>query len=83
MRFPSIESSDVRQPGGFGLAHFVRCPILKGVIGRSLHRVLNDRGRRTRFRKTLPCKQVHQVHTNKQAKKDRANQRQLDESLLS
>ncbi len=80
MLFPSIESIDVRQRSGFGIAHFVRCPIFEGVIGRSIHRVLNDSGRRIWFRKTLPCSQVH---TNKQAKKDRANQRQVNESLLS
>src|SRR6266478_6007225 len=77
--FPSIGSIDVRQRSGFGIAHFVCCPILEGGIGRSLHRVFDDRGRRSWFRRTLPCKQVH---TNKQAKQDRANQRQADESLL-
>ena len=80
MLFLSTESIDVRQIGGFGIAHFVRCPILEGIIGRSIYRVLNDRSRGIWFRKTLPCKQVH---TNKQAKKDRANQGQLDTSLLS
>ena len=80
MLFPSIESIDVRQRSGFGIAHFVCRPILEGVIGRSLHRVLYDRGRRSWFGKTLPC---NQVHTNKQAKKDHANQRQADEFLLS
>jgi hypothetical protein len=80
MPFPSLESSDVRQIGGFGMAHFVLCPILEGVIGRSLHRVPTDSSRRIWFRRTLPC---NQVHTNKQAKKNRANQRQLDEFLLS
>jgi hypothetical protein len=73
MLFPLIESSDVRQIGGFGIAHFVRCPILEGVIGMRIHRVLDDSRRRISFRKTLPCKQVY---TNKQAKKDRANQGQ-------
>ena len=80
MLFLSLESLDVRQRSGFGMAHFVGCPILEGVIGRSIHRVLDDSGRRVWFRKALPCKQVH---TNKQAKKDRANQGQLDTSLLS
>lgn len=80
MLFLSTKSIDIRQIGGFGIAHFVRCPILEGVIGRSIDRVLDDSGRRVWFRKTLPCKQVH---TNKQAKKDRANQGQLDTSLLS
>ena len=80
MLFLSTESIDVRQIGAFGIAHFVGCPKLESLIGRSLHRVLNDSGRRIWFRKTLPCKQVH---TNKQAKKDRANQGQLDTSLLS
>jgi len=83
MPFPSMESSDVGQIGGFGSAHFVRCPILEGVIGMRMHRVLDDCGRRSWFRKTLPCNQVHQVHTNKQAKKDCDHQGQLDESLLS
>jgi len=80
MLFPSLESFDVRQRSSFGIAHFVRCPILESLISRSLHRVLHDRGRRSWFRKTLPCKQVH---SNKQAKKDRANQGQADEFLLS
>ncbi len=80
MLFPSLESIDVRQRSSFGIAHFVRCPILEGFIGRSFHRMLHDRGRRRWFGKTLPCKQIH---TNKQAKKDRANQRQADEFLLS
>ncbi len=80
MLFPSLESIDVWQRSGFGIAHFVRCPILEGFIGRSLHRMLHDRGRRSWFRKTLQCKQIH---TNKQAKKDRANQRPVDEFLLS
>ena len=79
MLFPSTESIDVRQIGGFGIAHFVGCPMLESLIGRSIHRVLNDSGR-IWFRKTLPCKQVY---TDKQAKKDRANQGQSDESLLS
>ena len=79
MLFPWIKSIDVGQIGGFRIAHFVRCPILEGIIGRRLHRVL-DNDRTIWFRKTLACKQVH---TNKQAKKDRANQGQLDTSLLS
>src|SRR2546423_9519860 len=78
--FPLIASTDMRQIGRFGLAHFVRRPILEGLIGRLIHRVLNDRGRRIWSRKTLPCKQVH---ANKQAKKDSASQRQLYESILS
>jgi hypothetical protein len=80
MLFPSIKSFDVRQRSSFGIAHFVRCPILESLISRSLYRVLRDRSRRSWFRKTLPCKQIH---TNKQAKKDRANQGQADEFLLS
>jgi hypothetical protein len=80
MLFPLIESIDVRQIDGFGLAHFVRRPILDGVTGRSLHRVLDDSGRRIWLRKTLTCKQVY---TSKQTKKDRANQGQLDASMLS
>ncbi len=79
MLFLSIESIDMRQIGGFGLAHFVRCPILEGLIGRSIHRMLNDSGRRTWFRRTLAC---NQVHNSKQAKNDRANQGQLDKPLL-
>ena len=80
MLFPSIESIDVRQRSGFGIAHFVRCPILEGVIGMLTHLVLDDSRRTLFFRNTLPCKQVY---TNKQAKKDRANQGQADEFLLS
>ncbi len=80
MGFPSIEIVDVRQRSGFGMAHFVRCPILEGVLGRSLHRVLDDPGRRSFFGKTLAS---NQVHTHKQAKKDRANQWQVDASVLS
>ena len=78
--FPSIEIVDVRQRSSFGMAHFVCCPILEGVTGRGLHRVLYDPGRRSWFGKTLPCSQVH---TSKQAKKDRAKQGQVDEFLLS
>lgn len=80
MLFPLIASIDMRQIGRFGPAHFVRCPILEGLIGRLIHRVLNDLGRRIWSRKTLPRKQVH---ANKQANKDRASQRQLNESMLS
>ena len=80
MLFPLLESVDVREMGGFGMAHFVRSPILEGVIWMRIHRVLADSGRRVWFRKTLPCKQVY---TNKQAKKDRANQGQLDAFILS
>ena len=80
MLFLSTESIDVRQIGGFGIAHFVRCPILEGVIRMRIHRVLDDSGRTIWFRKTLPCKQIY---TNKQAKKDRANQGQWDASMLS
>jgi len=72
MLFPWIKRIDVGQIGGFGMAHLFRCPILESIIGMRLHRVLDDSGRRIWFRKTLACKQVH---TNKQAKKDRANQR--------
>lgn len=79
MLFLSLESIDVRQLGGFGMAHFVRCPILEGVIGRRFHRVLNDSGRTISFRKTLPCKQVY---NGKQAKKNHANYGQLDSSRL-
>ena len=75
-----IESFDVRQPGAFGLALFVRRPIREGFIGMRFHRVLDDRRLGLWFRKTLPRKQVY---TEKQAKKDRANQGQSDESLLS
>jgi hypothetical protein len=78
--FPLLESVDVREMGGFGMAHFVHCPILEGVIGMRIHRVLADSGRRIWFRETLPCKQVY---ANKQAKKDRANQGQLDAFILS
>jgi hypothetical protein len=70
MLFLLIESIDVRHIGGFGVAHFVRCPILEGVIGMLTHLVLDDSRRTLFFRKTLPCKQAY---TNKQAKKDRAN----------
>jgi hypothetical protein len=42
--------------------------------------VLYDPGRRSWFGKTLPCSQAH---ASKQAKKDRANQGQVDEFLLS
>ena len=80
MLFLLIESIDVRQIGGFGIAHFVRCPILEGVIRMRIHRVLDDSGRTIWFRKTLACKQVH---TNKQAQKGCANQGQVNESLLS
>src|SRR6266704_3219057 len=62
-----------------GSAHVSHCPILEGVIGRSIHRVLDDSGRRISFRKTLPCEQVHK---GKQAKKDHTNQGQLDKLLL-
>src|SRR6266702_1080219 len=75
-----IGSIAIQLIGVGGIAHFIYCPILDAVIGRSLDRVLDDSGRRVWFRKTLPCKQVH---TNKHAKKDRANQGQLDKSLLS
>ncbi len=75
-----IESIDVRQPCAFGLALFVPCPIVEGFIGMRFHRVLDDRRLGLWFRKTLPYKQVY---TDKQAKKDRANQGQSDESLLS
>ncbi len=75
-----IESINVWQPGAFGLALFLNCPIVEGFIGMRFHRVLDDRGLGLWFRKTLPCKQVY---TDKQAKKDRANQGQSDESLLS
>jgi hypothetical protein len=44
------------------------------------HRVPDDRRLGLWFRKPLPRKQVY---TDKQAKKDRANQGQSDESLLS
>ena len=80
MLFLLIESIDVGYSGGFGSAHFVRCPRLEGGIGILTYLVLDDSGRPLRFRKTLPCKQVD---SNKQAKKDRANQRQLDESRPS
>ncbi len=80
MMFPSIEVVDIRHRSSFSTAHFVRCPILEGLIGRSLHRVLYDLGWGSWFRKTLPC---GQVHTNKQAKKERAYQGQVDEFLLS
>ena len=80
MLCPLIRSSDVRHSSRLRMAHFVRRPILEGLIGRLIHRVLNDRGRRIWSRKTLPCKQVH---ANKQAKKDSASQRQLYESILS
>ena len=80
MLFLSLESLDVRQRSSFGMAHFVGCPILEGVIGMRIHRVLADSGRRIWFRETLPCKQVY---ANKQAKKDRANQGQLDAFILS
>lgn len=79
MPFPSLEGLDVGQRDGFGIVHFVRCPILEGLGGRSLHRVPADR-RRLWFLRALPC---NQVQTDKQAKKDHANQRQGDESLLS
>ena len=75
-----IESIDVRQPCAFGLALFLNCPIVEGFIGMRFHRVLDDRRLGLWFRKTLPCEQVY---TDKQAKKDRANQGQSDESLLS
>jgi len=75
-----IESINVRQPCAFGLALFVRRPIREGFIGMRFHRVFDDRRLGLWFRKTLPCKQVY---TDKQAKKDRANQGQSDESLLS
>ena len=75
-----IESIDIRQPCAFGLALFVRGPIREGFIGMRFHRVLDDRRLGLWFRKTLPCEQVY---TDKQAKKDRANQGQSDESLLS
>ena len=74
-----IESIDVRQPGAFGFALFARCPIVEGFIGMRFHRVLDDRRLGLWFRKTLPRKQVY---TDKQAKKDRANQGQSDESPL-
>ena len=80
MLFPLIESIDVRQPCAFGLALFVSCPICEGFVGMRIHRVPDDRRLGLWFRKTLPCKQVY---TNKQAKKDRTNQGQLDESPLS
>jgi hypothetical protein len=80
MLLPSIEIVDLWQRSGFGIAHFVRCPILEGFTGRCLHRVLYGPGRRSWFGKTLPCSQAH---TNKQAKKDRASQGQVDEFLLS
>ena len=80
MPFLSIESLDVRQIGTLSSAHFVRGPILEGIIGRSIYRVPNDSSRRIWFRRTLPC---NQVHTNKQAKKDHANQGKLDKFLLS
>ena len=80
MLFLLIESIDVRHISSFGIAHFVRRPILEGVIGMLTHLVLDDSRRTLFFRNTLPCKQVY---TNKQAKKDRANQRQLDESIPS
>ena len=79
MLFPLLESIDVRQPCALGLALFVRRPIREGFIGMRLHRVLDDSRLGVWFRKTLPCKQVY---TNKQAKKDRTNQGQLDESPL-
>ena len=78
--FPLIESIDVGQPCAFGLALFLNRPIVEGFIGMRFHRVLDDRRLGLWFRKTLPCKQVY---TDKQAKKDRANQGQSDESLLS
>lgn len=37
---------DIGEIGGFGIAHFVLCPILDDIIGMSLYRVLDDRGRR-------------------------------------
>ncbi len=80
MLFLLIESIDVGHSGGFGSAHFVRCPILEGVIGILTYLVLDESGRTLRFGKTLPCKQVY---SNKQAEKDRATQRQLDESIPS
>jgi hypothetical protein len=80
MLFPPTESLDVGQLDGFGLAHFVRGPILEGILGMRLHRVLNDSGGRTWFGKTLRCKQVH---THQQAKKERAHQGQWNTLLLS
>ena len=80
MAFASIDSLDLRQRSGFGMAHFVCGPIREGLLRRSLHPVLDDPGRTSWFGKTLAS---NQVHTNKQAKKDRANQGQLDTSLLS
>ena len=79
MLFPLIESIDFGQPGGFGLALFVRCPVFEGGFRLCLHMVLDDRGGRVWFRKTLPCKQVY---ANEQAKKDRANQGKSDKFLL-
>ena len=58
MLFLLIESIDVRHISPFGIAHFVRCPILEGVIGILAHLVLDDSGRTLFFRKSLPCKQV-------------------------
>ena len=75
-----IGSINVRQPGAFGLALFLNRPIVEGFIGMRFHRVLDDRRLGLWFRKTLPCKQVY---TDKQAKKDRANQGQLDAFILS
>ena len=80
MLFLLIESIDIGHSGGFGSAHFVRCPILEGVIGILTYLVLDESGRTLRFGKTLPYKQVD---SNKQAEKDRATQRQLDESIPS
>ena len=79
MPLPSLEGLDVGQRDGFSIAHFVRRPILEGLSGRSLHRVLTDR-RGLWFLRALPC---NQVQADKQANKDHANQRQGDESLLS
>lgn len=80
MLFPLIESIDFRQRCGFGLALFVCRPVFEGGFRMCLHMVLDDRGVRVWFRKTLPCKQVY---TNEQAKKDRADQWKSDKFLLS
>ena len=61
------------------LAHSIRRPIFQSILGWSVHRVLPDRIRGFRLREPLPCKQGH---AHEQAKKERANQRQLDTSLL-
>lgn len=75
MLFPLVRNIDIWQFSGFGMAHFIHRPILEDLIGRSIYRVLYNNVGRFWFCQTLPG---NQVYTNKQAKKQRADQRQLD-----